>query len=249
MSDRIRAEDQVGPLGNGLLLEDRSLQHDVYAVIVDWIHKGELRPGDRVNEAAIARHLGVSRGPVREAISRLDYEGLVIRRPRRGALVAEFTSKDLEEIAAVRQLVEGHAAREACQRVTPQDLAELEQLVVAMKTAAESGQWTETALLNGRFHQTVLRISGNKILCKMWQTLHPLVWLLAPAVASAHEPHDAESIEVRHQMLCDALRAGDPDRAEAAFRQHVLQATRRPIAQSRAIGLATEVTAKEKGGT
>jgi DNA-binding GntR family transcriptional regulator len=221
---------QSAELGDRPLQTDRSLQHDVYAVIVDWIHQGKLKPGERVSEAAIARHLGISRGPVREAISRLDHEGLVSRRPRRGALVSEFSAKDLEEIASVRQLIEGHAARLACQLVTSQDLKELDGLVSSMKAAAETGHWTETAVLNGRFHQLVVRIADNKILSKMWQTLHPLAWLLAP-VASANQPHNPESMVIRHRLLLEALQAGDPDRAEEAFRQHVVQSTRSTIDQ------------------
>jgi DNA-binding GntR family transcriptional regulator len=230
ISQDILRGDAFGQSGDRFLQNDRSLQHDVYAVIIDWIHQGKLRPGERVSEAAIARHLGISRGPVREAISRLDFEGLVIRRPRRGAVVSAFTVKDLKEISSVRQLIEGHAARAACQLMTPQDMKELNGLVNSMKIAAEAGQWTETAVLNGLFHQMVVRIADNKILSKMWQTLHPLAWLLAP-VASAHKPHDPESILARHQLLLEALRAGDPDRAEEAFRQHVVQSSQLTINQ------------------
>ncbi len=227
-------EDELRP-SRDRLREDRSLHHDVYAVIVDWIHQGKLRPGDRVSEAAIARYLGVSRGPVRDAISRLDYEGLVIRRPRRGALVAEFTAKDLEDIISARQLIEGHAARAACRRLTRPDLAELEALIEAMRTAAEAGRWTETALLNSRFHQTVVRISGNKMLGKMWQTLHPLAWLLASA-ASPNQPHDPQSLVARHRSLLAVLQSGNPDRAEEAFRRHVLDASRSALAQATTTG-------------
>jgi len=210
------------------LREDRSLQHDVYAVIVEMIHQDKLRPGDRVSEAAIARHLGISRGPVREAISRLDYEGLVVRRPRRGAVVSEFSVKDVEDIATGRQLIEGQAARSACRLITARDVDLLEKLIDSIKTAAEIGQWTESALLNGRFHQTVVQLSGNKTLAKMWQTLHPLAWLLA-VVASPHKLQDPESIVIRHRLLLDALKSGDPDRAEAAFRQHVSHSSRMSV--------------------
>ncbi len=209
-----------GADAHGWLREDRSLHHDVYAVIVEWVQDGTLRPGDRINEAAIARQLGISRGPVREAMTRLDNEGLVIRRPRRGAVVAEFTPKDLDDIVAVRQVVEGYAARCACQLLTPSDISDLESLIAAMHTSALAGQWTETATLNARFHQTVVRIADNRLLHKFWQSLHPLGWLLAPTV-SPHKPHDPDDLRARHEALLAALQAGDPDQAEAAFRQHV----------------------------
>lgn len=210
---------------HGWLREDRSLHHDVYAVIVEWVQDGTLRPGDRISEAAIARQLGISRGPVREAMARLDNEGLVIRRPRRGAVVADVTPKDLDDIVAVRQLVEGYAARCASQLLTPDDARELERLIAAMHTSALAGQWTETATLNARFHQTVVRIADNRLLHRLWQTLHPLGWLLAPT-HSPHKPHDPDELRARHQALVAALQAGDPDQAEAAFRQHVQQTAR-----------------------
>lgn len=207
---------------HGWLREDRSLHHDVYAVIVEWVQDGTLRPGDRISEAAIARQLGISRGPVREALSRLDNEGLIIRRPRRGAVVAEVTPKDLDDIIAVRQLVEGYAARVACELLTPDDDRELERLIEEMYASALAGQWTETATLNAQFHQTVVRIAGNRLLNRFWQSLHPLGWLLAPTV-SPHKPHDPDDLRARHEALLAALRAGNPDQAEAAFRQHVQQ--------------------------
>lgn len=226
----------MGPASNGLvredgrstlerLLEDRSLQHDVYAVIVDWIHRGDLQPGDRVSEASIARHLGVSRGPVREAIGRLAHEGLMVRRPRRGPIVPEFTAKDIDDIISVRQLLEGYTARCACQLLTSDDVLRLEEIIRSMEAAAAERRWTETALLNARFHETVVGITGNKVLARIWQTLHPLAWLLAQ-IASPKTAHDPESLVARHQALLDVLQAGDPDRAEDAFRQHILDASR-----------------------
>jgi DNA-binding GntR family transcriptional regulator len=95
-------------------------------------------------------------------------------------------------------------------------------LIAAMHTSALAGQWTETATLNARFHQTVVRIADNRLLHKFWQSLHPLGWLLAPTI-SPHKPHDPDDLRARHQALLDALQAGDPDQAEAAFHQHVLQ--------------------------
>lgn len=211
------------------LQDDRALHHDVYSVVIDWIHAGTLRPGDRVSEAAIARQLGISRGPVREAISRLDHEGLVVRRPRRGAVVASLTIKDLEDISTVRQLIEGQAARTACQLISPEDIETLEALIASMESHANEGQWTETVLLNGQFHETVVRISSNRILEKMWKSLNPLAWLLAPA-ASPNKAHDVTSIVVRHRQLLDDLRNGDPDRADQAFRQHVARSSQSAMA-------------------
>lgn len=204
---------------------DRSLKREVYAVIVGLIHRGELRPGDRISEADIAARLGISRAPVREAFSQLTHEGLIVRKPRSISYVAHLTAKDLTDIRDARLLIECDAARRACSRITAADAVELRDLSAAMaESAAHDDQWTDTALLNARFHQTVIRIADNEVLGRMWQTLHPLVWLLAPAVAPRNR-HDPASLVERHQALLAALQTGDPDRAEAAFRHHIHAAT------------------------
>lgn len=199
---------------------DRSLHNVVYAAIVDRIHRGELEPGDRLNEADIADRLGISRGPVRDAISRLAHEGLVVRKPRSGSFVAKLSTKDLEEIHDARQLLEGYAARHACLRMTPEDAAELRGLIAAMAEAARNEHWTEGASLNARFHQTVVRSAKNTILLRFWTVLDPLAWLLAPAV-TPYKVAEPEDLVTRHQALLDALLSGDPDAAEEAFRRHI----------------------------
>lgn len=223
LTTRIRNENSTEN-GVPLPVRDRSLQHDAYALIVEWIHQGKLRPGDRLSEAAIASSLGVSRGPVREAIQRLDSEGLVARRPRRGAVIPEFSRKEVEDIIDARQLIEGHVARRASQTITSDDVLELERLIGSMRSAAEIEQWTQTALVNASFHEAVVRISDSKVLHRMWKTLHPLTWLLAHTVPP-NKPHDAESLLIRHQQLLDALQSGDADIAEETFRQHIFNAS------------------------
>ena len=210
------------------IVGDRSLKHEVYAAIVALIHRGELRPGDRISEADIAARLGISRAPVREGFSQLTHEGLIVRKPRSASFVAQLSPKDLDDIVDTRILIEGHAARRACTRITATDVAELRDLIAAMAESADDDDlWTETALLNARFHQTVIRIADNEILVKIWQTLHPLLWLLAPAVVP-RKRHNRASLVTRHQALLAALQDGDPDRAEAAFREHVHEATPAP---------------------
>jgi DNA-binding GntR family transcriptional regulator len=207
------------------IVGDRSLKREVYAVIVALIHRGELRPGDRISEADIAARLGISRAPVREAFSQLTHEGLIVRKPRSASFVAQLSPKDLEDIVDTRILIEGHAARRACARITAADAAELRDLIAEMADSADDvDQWTNTALLNARFHQTVIRIADNEVLANIWQTLHPLLWLLAPAVVP-QKRHNRASLVARHQALLAALQNGDPDQAEAAFRDHVHEAT------------------------
>jgi DNA-binding GntR family transcriptional regulator len=209
------------------LLGDRSLKLDVYASIVGRIHRGELRPGDRVSESDVAARLGISRAPVREAFSQLAHEGLVIRKPRSGNFIARLTQKDLEDIRDTRVLIECHAARRACTRITADDAAELRGLVAAMaEIAVSSEHWTEAASLNARFHQTVARIANNHILERLWRSLDPLAWLLAPA-ALPNRQHRPRELVTRHEALLEALLTGDPDHAAAAFKAHIVDAAQR----------------------
>jgi DNA-binding GntR family transcriptional regulator len=209
------------------LIGDRSLKREVYALIVALIHHGELRPGDRISEADVAARLGISRAPVREAFAELVHEGLIVRKPRFGSFVAQLTSKDLDDIADARVMIECHAARRACLRVTAADADELHGLIAAMaETAADERRWTEVASLNARFHQTVARIADNPILERLWRTLDPLAWLLAPAVRP-HKPHDPADLVARHERLLEALLSGNPDQASAAFEEHIRGAAHR----------------------
>lgn len=220
-------------------LGDRSLKHDVYAAIVARIHRGELRPGDRVSEAEVANRLGISRAPVREAMSQLAHEGLIVRKPRSGSFIAQLTQMDLEDIREARLLIECHAARRACRRITAEDAAELRGLIAAMaQSAADRDHWTATASLNAQFHQTVARIAGNRVLERLWRGLDPLAWLLAPATEPNQE-HSPLGLVARHELLLDALLSGDPDRAEAAFATHIM------LAAQRTAGLASDGVPRE----
>ena len=100
----------------------------------------------------------------------------------------------LEEIRDARVLIECHAARRACTRLTPADAAELRGLIAAMADAAtDERHWTEAASLNARFHQTVVSIADHRILARLWQMLDPLAWLLAPATL----PHRRQASRTR----------------------------------------------------
>src|SRR5215218_8110012 len=129
---------------------DRSISRHVYAAIVESVRTGELRPGDRINEAALSRRLGISRTPVREAVIRLCQEGLLVAVPRRGAFLPQVTEQDVNDVAVVRALIEGFAAGLACRRASLENLAELDRLVEEMRLAAERGDWIAAIQTNGR---------------------------------------------------------------------------------------------------
>src|SRR5687767_3804940 len=112
-----------------LLPHDRGLRHAVETHLLEEIRTGRLQPGGRLYEAAIAETLGVSLTPVREALFRFVHDGLVVHLPRRGFYLAEFGQSDVEDIYVFRAMLEGLAAARAAVRITPPELAALEQLI------------------------------------------------------------------------------------------------------------------------
>jgi DNA-binding GntR family transcriptional regulator len=202
------------------LVEDRSLHNDVYGLIVEAIHCGDLKPGDRITEGELAGRLGISRSPVREAFARLIHDGLVVQRPRRGTFVAKLERNDIEDIQEVRALVEGHAARRAAAKITPSDGAALRELVTIMVDAAMGTDWIQVVRLNARFHETVVRLTGNTALLRIWSVLDPLAWLIPTTVPVGHQ-HNPQDLFDRHTALIAALESGDPQCAEDAFRAHI----------------------------
>ncbi|HEY8292596.1 MAG TPA: GntR family transcriptional regulator [Thermomicrobiales bacterium] len=201
-------------------MQDRSLHNDVYGLIVEAIHCGDLKPGDRITEGELAGRLGISRSPVREAFARLIHDGLVVQKPRRGTFVAKLERDDIEDIQEVRALVEGHAARRAAAKITLSDMAALRELVAIMVEAAMGTDWIQVVRLNARFHETVVRLTGNKALLRIWSVLDPLAWLIPTTVPVGHQ-HNPQDLFDRHTALIDALASGDPQRAEEAFRAHI----------------------------
>jgi DNA-binding GntR family transcriptional regulator len=201
-------------------VQDRSLHNDVYGLIVDAIHRGELKPGDRITESEFAGRLGISRSPVREAFARLIHDGLVVQTPRRGTFVAKLEREDIADIQDVRALLEGHAARLVAARITPGDIAELRAFVQTMVTAASGADWIRVVGLNARFHEHVVRLTGNKVLLRAWAMLDPLAWLIPTTVPVGHR-HNPQDLLSRHTALIDALASGDPQCAEEAFRAHI----------------------------
>lgn len=223
------------------IVPDRSLHNLVYARILDALHRGELRPGYRVTEAGIAESLGISRLPVREALTRLANEGLVRRPPRRGTFIARLTSKDIDNIRDARALVEGFCARLACARITHGDAEKLKQTIEDLVTAARQGDWLTAVSLNTRFHETVVQLADNQILYRFWTSVSPLVWNLARALPPGYKK-DAKREGANHRILLEALLSKNPDRAEEAFRSHVVESALWSITASRMAESAESTT-------
>ena len=225
------------------LSREATLSHRVERHILDQIRQGALGPGDRLQEGPIARALGVSFTPVREAIKRLVHDGVVVHRPRRGHFLAEMGPDEIEQIYTFRAMLEGLAAARAAARISPEELRQLESLIEEGARAARDGDPLRNAECNARFHALVLAAAHYPLLERAWRLLTPLRWLLAPAAVPAVSAPQIADWVARHRALVDALRSGDATTAEAAARAHILESMRLPYARSLAH------SPKEKGNT
>lgn len=190
--------------------------------IRDRIIDGTYAPGSRLYEESVAGDLGVSRNPIREAFQVLAAEGFVSLEPRRGASVAHIDARRAEEIFEVRSVLEGLMAELAATRRSPEAVAELRAIVAEGQEAADARQLGRLPHLNTRFHDHLAAMAGNGLLATMLAQVSGIVrWIYAERIqervlGSWHE----------HTLICEAVAAGDADRARALAMDHVDSARR-----------------------
>ena len=147
------------------------LRDVVFNTLRAAILKGELKPGERLMEIALADKLGVSRTPIREAIRKLELEGLVVMAPRKGAKVASITERDLNDVLEVRKGMEVLAVSLACQRITKEELDRLDEIEGRFQAQIEAGNLTELAELDVEFHDTIYKATNNQRLVQLLNNL------------------------------------------------------------------------------
>jgi DNA-binding GntR family transcriptional regulator len=196
-------------------LAERVLQQ-----ITDAIVTGRLRPGDKIVETRLGEQLGVSRGPVREAIRHLEQMGLVEKVPYRGTFVSRLTQRDIEELHKMRELLEGLAARLLAERGDPQAVAKLQAILDEMRQAAISGEPSRMIALDADFHDTLIELSEHKLLREVWRIVSGR--LRRFLVLRRHRLYSTleEAVQL-HESVVWAIAAGDAEQAEAKTRHHV----------------------------
>ena len=143
------------------------LRDVVFNTLRQAILRGELKPGERLMEIQLANKLGVSRTPIREAIRKLELEGLVLMIPRRGAEVAEITEKSLRDVLEVRGALEELAVKLACQKITDEQIQELRAAEKEFEQALNSGDVTVYAEADVKFHDIIYRATDNQRLIQL----------------------------------------------------------------------------------
>jgi DNA-binding GntR family transcriptional regulator len=213
------AEIQTPPV------ENLTLWQRVYDHLRNEILAGELEPGTELAEVALSEHLGVSRGPVREAISRLAAEGLVTVRPRRGAVVRSLSKEEFLELYEVREALEMRAVLLAVPRLGPDGLAELSRLNDAMESSA-AGQDVEGFFeANAAFHRVLLEASGNSVLQEFYRQL--LGQLGRYRIRSLTLRGNLQRSVAEHAAILRAARRGDAERAARLMGDHIRVPQRR----------------------
>lgn len=202
-------------------LEREILSERVKDRILTWILEGELAPGSRIVETRVARQLGMSQAPVREALRDLATLGFVEMQPYRGARVRRPTKRELTEAIEVRAELEALAGRLAATRRSERCLADLERLFAEMKEAADRNDPHDHAVKNAAFHARIVKATHNGTLERLWAMLEPFSRTYVTASAPGI---DLQWLSGRHQDLLDAIRDGDPERAAEAMRDHAAEA-------------------------
>ena len=201
---------------------DASLRNKVFKYIKSQIINGVYTPGETLLELKLADELGVSRTPIREAIRLLEVEGLVETTAKKGAMVLGISQKDVEDIYAIRELVEGLAARLAAERLSPLELRELQKTFDLMEFFAQKGDVEELAELDNRFHQLIYEASGSKILNLTLTNLHQYIQLAR--LESLKKKNRLPHTIAEHHAILQAFINKNPEAAEKALTEHVKQA-------------------------
>lgn len=204
---------------------EQGAAESAYSHIRNAIITGALPPGETLKESALARDIGVSRTPVREALSRLGQEGLVEVGRYRKARVTTFSVGDAAEIFHLRAILEGHGAGRAASRATADQIAELEHIEVEMEEAFRSLGWHRHLAvfdtLNMRFHALIAHIADSP---RLERILASSLELPASIFNHYSESHDERTLRThrQHREIIDALKAADAGWADAAMRGHLM---------------------------
>ncbi|WP_372351249.1 FCD domain-containing protein [Streptomyces sp. KL116D] len=197
----------------------RLLSDHVYALLRDMIVSGELAPGQRIVESDIARRVGTSQAPAREAIKRLAHEGLVNSQPHRGTYVTEVSDQQAQDVREIRVLLEMYAARRTAGHLTAEFAGRLGQSVDAMRRAAQDGSIGDFRDADMTFHRTVCAACGNGLLLRLWRLIEPSMWGLH-VVSNPRYGGDWRAMAELHVDLLDALRHGSPETTAELFAAH-----------------------------
>jgi DNA-binding GntR family transcriptional regulator len=198
-----------------------SLSDQVHEYLRSAIICGDLPPGAKLIELDIAAEMGTSQGPVREALQRLEHDGLVGRRARSATYVTNISIDEMHELFSIRSVIEGFAVRRTARTITPEQCHVLDDLIQQMAEAGTRQNIIPLAELDMRFHQHIVEWSESIGFLQAWTSLSGQ---LQRFIVQSHPERYPDFVEIgtRHQPIVEALRQRDVDAAEQALKEHIM---------------------------
>ena len=205
-------------------LERTTTPEGVYRVLRAAILDGTVPPGGQLRERDIATDLGVSRSPLREALSRLEEEGLIVKIPFRGAFVVEVSARDVAEIASIRLLVEPYAGELALETLRGPERSRLTQTIEELRQATEKNDIPASIDAHLQFHRLFYDFSGHGVLRSLWNDWETKLRLYLTVDHRSY--NDLHDIAVEHERLAAVALEGDTDAFRRELAQHFQSALR-----------------------
>jgi len=197
----------------------KPLRELVFEALREAILKGVLKPGERLMEIQLAEEMGVSRTPVREAIRKLELEGLVAMVPRKGAYVASLSMKDIIEVFEIRGALEGLAAELAAERITDEELEELERYLVRITESIEADDLALVVAIDTDFHSQLYKASRNERLAQIINNLREQIQRFRTTSLSL--PGRMQAALEEHKKIVDAISTRDGALARRLAEEHI----------------------------
>ena len=195
------------------------LRDVVFQTLRKAILTGELKPGERLMEIHLAEKIGVSRTPIREAIRKLELEGLVTNVPRKGAQVAEISQKGLRDVLEVRRALDSFCAELACERITEDEKKALKEACLKFEEAVKTKDATVIAKADVSFHDIIIGATGNERIVALINNLAEQMYRYRFEYIKDENNHP--KLIAEHRMLVDAIIGGDGEKARAIAGEHI----------------------------
>lgn len=195
------------------------LRDVVFNTLRKAILTGQLKPGERLMEVHLANKLGVSRTPIREAIRKLELEGLVIMIPRRGAEVAQITEKSLKDVLEVRRALDALSIELACERITDEEIEELKEACLSFEQATKGKDASVIAKADVSLHDIIVRATGNQRLQQLVNNLSEQMYRYRFVYIKDESQH--EKLVAEHKEIYQSILERDKERASKAAKLHI----------------------------
>lgn len=198
----------------------RPLREVIFNTLRKAIVQGDLAPGERLMEVKLAEKMGVSRTPVREAIRKLEIEGLVIMEPRKGVYVAEVTNKDVNDVLELRSFLDGFATRLAAKRMDKKDLDKIKEIQKEFESFAKNKDLDGAIKKDIEFHELVYNSSKNEKLIQILNNLREQVDRFR--VIYLKQVNIYSAVTKEHKEIIAALESANEEQSEKAAIQHII---------------------------